>query len=66
MENLLDLLTQTGQSAEKWHKNMNKENMVEKWQQEEGENKGLKYISNMRAFINTLAFSLREEGTKTI
>ena len=41
--------------------------MVEKLQKLEGENKSLiKVRNNMRAFINTSAPSLGEEGSKTI
>ena len=43
-----------------------KENIVDKLQKAERENKGLtRDINNMRAVINTSAPSLVEEGTKT-
>ena len=77
MENLQDLLTQTGQENEQLKsdikeglnlkENIFKEYMVEQLQKAEGENKGLtKDVNNMRAVINTSAPSLEEEGTKTI
>ena len=71
MENLQDLLTQTGQENKQLKIDINnwlnlKENMVENLQKAEGENKGLtKDINDMRAVINTSAPSLGEEGTKT-
>ena len=44
-----------------------KENLIEKLQKAEGENKGLtKDINDMRTAINTSAPSIGEEGTKTI
>ena len=71
LENLQDLLTQTGQENKQLKSDIKriefKENMVEKLQKAEGANKGLtKYINDMRAVINIPAPSLGEEGTKNM
>ena len=67
-----DILIQTGQKNKQLKSDIKKriefkENMVEKLQKTEGENRGsTKDITNMRAVITTLAPIHGEEGTKTI